>query len=57
MAMFLFSDTYDVQDVILEWLSGDPIEINKHELTLPQFEYLGHEPGRCDEVLKTGREL
>ena len=49
-----YIDTYDLQDVQLQWLEGEPIEINITHLSLPQFEYLGHDVGHCHEQYITG---
>ena len=46
-------DSYDNTTVLLSWLP-DPVEINRAELELPQFELMNWKCERCEEVYRTG---
>ena len=49
-------DSYDSNEIQLEWFDEDPIEIKLEELNLPQFQMDNFIHGFCNESYKTGTQ-
>ena len=50
----MFLDSYSSEDVQLQWMDNSPVEMNKDELSLPQFELEDTVPRPCKDTFKTG---
>ncbi len=50
----MFVDSYSSEDVQLQWMDNSPVEMNKDELSLPQFELEDTVPRPCKDTFKTG---
>ena len=53
---FMFTDSYDTENLLLEWFGADPVEVNDEDLELPQFDLSYVDTNDCVKTYKTGTE-
>ncbi len=48
------ADSYTNNDVQLQWMDESPVEYDKKDLSLPQFELVNVSTRHCKDMFKTG---